>query len=76
MGNQILATKCVIHTHSKYANLLTQLLHPEEMFEISDQEMIKGILNRKTGVNYANIEVLKVPIIENATHEFMLLVGF
>uniref|UniRef100_A0A914YK55 Class II aldolase/adducin N-terminal domain-containing protein n=1 Tax=Panagrolaimus superbus TaxID=310955 RepID=A0A914YK55_9BILA len=66
-------TNCVIHTHSKYANLLTQLLGHDETFEISDQEMIKGIMNRRTRKNYSNIEILCVPIIENATHEYMLL---
>ena len=35
-------TQCVIHTHSKAANLITQLLKDEDAFEISHQEYIKG----------------------------------
>uniref|UniRef100_A0AC34GQV3 Class II aldolase/adducin N-terminal domain-containing protein n=1 Tax=Panagrolaimus sp. ES5 TaxID=591445 RepID=A0AC34GQV3_9BILA len=66
-------TNCVIHTHSKYANLLAQLLGHDETFEISDQEMIKGIMNRRTRKNYSNIEILSVPIIENQPFEYMLL---
>uniref|UniRef100_A0A7E4UPX3 Aldolase_II domain-containing protein n=1 Tax=Panagrellus redivivus TaxID=6233 RepID=A0A7E4UPX3_PANRE len=66
-------TTCIIHTHSKYANLLTQLLAPKTIFEITDQEMIKGILNRETLKAYSNQHRLQVPIIENATQEYMLL---
>lgn len=64
----------MIHTHSKYSNLLTQLVKGDK-FEIQDQEMIKGIINQKTGKNYSNFDRLVVPIIENSAQEFMLIVS-
>ncbi|KAI1725661.1 putative methylthioribulose-1-phosphate dehydratase [Ditylenchus destructor] len=56
---------CVIHSHSKFSNLLTQIVS-SSTFDISDQEMIKGVLNRETNSAYSNIDRLVVPIIENA----------
>lgn len=43
---------------------------------MTDQEMIKGILNRKGWKNYSNLDRLIVPIIENSPQEFMLIVNF
>ena len=68
-------TNCVIHSHSHYSNLLTQLLWKQNHFEINDQEMIKGVPNRMNGRNYANLDRLVVPIVENAPEEYMLIVG-
>lgn len=65
----------MIHTHAKYSNLLTQLVKGSNQFEISNQEMIKGVMNRKTWKAYSNIDKLVVPIIENEPEEYMLLVG-
>ncbi|KAJ1362077.1 hypothetical protein KIN20_021493 [Parelaphostrongylus tenuis] len=41
-------SKCVIHTHSKAANLVTQLVK-SDLFEISHQEYIKGVYDPFTG---------------------------
>uniref|UniRef100_A0A0N4ZPZ4 Aldolase_II domain-containing protein n=1 Tax=Parastrongyloides trichosuri TaxID=131310 RepID=A0A0N4ZPZ4_PARTI len=69
---------CVIHTHSKYSNLLTQLLdtnpkYSGNIFEMSGQEMIKGIYNRRLGVNYQNTDIISIPIIDNKQLEYQLL---
>uniref|UniRef100_A0AC34QT52 Class II aldolase/adducin N-terminal domain-containing protein n=1 Tax=Panagrolaimus sp. JU765 TaxID=591449 RepID=A0AC34QT52_9BILA len=64
---------CVIHTHSKYSNLLTQICGDKTCFEITNQEMIKGIFNRKTKKAMNNTDILQIPIIENAEQEYMLL---
>jgi len=65
---------CVIHIHSKYSNMLTQLISGNK-FEISNQEMLKGILKRsqRGWSSYTNTELLVVPIIENAPQEYMLM---
>uniref|UniRef100_A0A914C2E1 Class II aldolase/adducin N-terminal domain-containing protein n=1 Tax=Acrobeloides nanus TaxID=290746 RepID=A0A914C2E1_9BILA len=63
---------CVIHTHAKFSNLLTQLIKGGQ-FEIANQEMIKGIMNRKTWKAYANVDKLIVPIVDNEPEEYMLL---
>ncbi|CAG9862892.1 unnamed protein product [Phyllotreta striolata] len=58
----------VIHTHSKAAVLAT-LIFPGNEFECSHLEMIKGIRNQETGVNFRYDEKLVVPIIENTPFE-------
>ncbi|XP_046628817.1 methylthioribulose-1-phosphate dehydratase [Neodiprion virginianus] len=58
----------VIHTHSKFAVMVT-LLWPETEFRITHLEMIKGIRNQKTGRAYRYDEELVVPIIENTPFE-------
>ncbi|EGG24454.1 class II aldolase/adducin [Cavenderia fasciculata] len=60
----------VIHTHSKHAVMAT-LLYTGTEFEISHQEMIKGIVSGH-GVNAKYLQYqdrLVVPIIENTPHE-------
>lgn len=64
-------SKCVIHTHSKYANLITQLV-TQDFFAISHQEMIQGVENRKTGKRLDNIDCAVVPIIESELNEKLL----
>jgi len=58
----------VIHSHSKWANLVT-MLYPGNEFRITYQEMIKGIKNQATGKNYRYDDQLVVPIIENTCFE-------
>uniref|UniRef100_A0A6P7G6T9 Probable methylthioribulose-1-phosphate dehydratase n=1 Tax=Diabrotica virgifera virgifera TaxID=50390 RepID=A0A6P7G6T9_DIAVI len=58
----------VIHTHSKAAVLVT-MLFPDKEFKCTHLEMIKGIRNQKTGVNFRYDEELIVPIIENTPFE-------
>jgi len=58
----------VIHTHSKWANLVTQLW-PGNEFIITHQEMIKGIRNQATKAWYRYDETLKVPIVDNTCFE-------
>lgn len=58
----------VIHTHSKFALLVT-LLFPGKEFRCTHLEMIKGIKNQKLGRNYRYDEELVVPIIENTPFE-------
>ncbi|CAH1098576.1 unnamed protein product [Psylliodes chrysocephalus] len=58
----------VIHTHSKAA-LLATMLFPGKEFKCTHLEMIKGIKNQKTGVNFRYDEELVVPIIENTPFE-------
>jgi len=58
----------VIHSHSKWANLVT-MLYPGKEFKITYQEMIKGIKNQITGKNYRYDDNLVVPIIENTCFE-------
>uniref|UniRef100_A0A0N5B8T3 Aldolase_II domain-containing protein n=1 Tax=Strongyloides papillosus TaxID=174720 RepID=A0A0N5B8T3_STREA len=74
--------QCVIHTHSKYSNLLTQLIDKKskidgnfnrDEFCMNNQEMIKGIINRETEKNFSNLETIKIPIIENKPYEHQLL---
>ncbi|XP_077994618.1 methylthioribulose-1-phosphate dehydratase-like [Glandiceps talaboti] len=60
--------KACIHSHSKYANLVTMLSTGPE-FRITHQEMIKGIRNDVTGKSLNNTDMLVVPIIENTEHE-------
>lgn len=58
----------VIHSHSKNAVLAT-LLYPGKEFQITHQEMIKGIKKDTTGMNYRYDDDLVVPIIENTPFE-------
>ncbi|KAL3125708.1 hypothetical protein niasHT_009795 [Heterodera trifolii] len=62
---------CVIHTHSKWANLITQLIRGDE-FKISNQEMIQGCENRLTKGRLENIDVLVVPIVQTEINEHLL----
>ncbi|KJH43634.1 hypothetical protein DICVIV_10352 [Dictyocaulus viviparus] len=66
-------SKCVIHTHSKAANLITQLIKLDT-FEISHQEYIKGVTDQFTGRNLSYEDTLIIPIIENQSQEEELLV--
>lgn len=64
----------VIHTHSKWANLIT-ILCPGPEFVITLQEMIKGIKNQAAGKYLRYDDELVVPIIENTCHEADLKVS-
>ena len=64
---------CVIHTHTKFGNLLTQLIKGNE-FRISMQEMIQGCENRQTKQKMDNVDTLVVPIIPTELNEFLLCV--
>ncbi|KAI6156327.1 Methylthioribulose-1-phosphate dehydratase [Pisolithus thermaeus] len=57
-----------IHTHSQNAVMAT-LLWPGDMFEISHQEMIKGVRRGGNGLALSYLDTLKVPIIENTPNE-------
>lgn len=57
-----------IHTHSQNAVMAT-LLWPGDMFEISHQEMIKGVRRGGNGLTLSYLDTLKVPIIENTPNE-------
>ncbi|KAK5969881.1 Methylthioribulose-1-phosphate dehydratase [Trichostrongylus colubriformis] len=65
-------SKCVIHSHGKAVNLITQLLK-SNLFEISHQEYIKGVYDPFTGKNFNYEDTLAIPIIENQPHEAQLL---
>ncbi|XGW33370.1 hypothetical protein V3C99_017648 [Haemonchus contortus] len=65
-------SKCVIHTHGKNANFITQLIKGN-MFEISHQEYIKGVYDPFTGKTFSYDDTLAIPIIENRLHEIELL---
>uniref|UniRef100_A0A8R1HRS7 Probable methylthioribulose-1-phosphate dehydratase n=1 Tax=Caenorhabditis japonica TaxID=281687 RepID=A0A8R1HRS7_CAEJA len=65
-------SECVIHTHSKSANLITQLLK-SQVFEISHQEYIKGIYDPFSGKALKYSDTLVIPIIENMPSESLLL---
>ncbi|XP_058788551.1 probable methylthioribulose-1-phosphate dehydratase [Phymastichus coffea] len=58
----------VIHTHSKFAVMVT-LLWPGKEFRVTHLEMIKGIRNQQLGRAYRFDEELVVPIIENTPFE-------
>jgi len=63
---------CVVHTHSKFAVLLTKLIQGTE-FRISEQEMLVGITNRNNGNKYFQYtDILTIPIIEPEPDEIML----
>uniref|UniRef100_A0A183BS61 Aldolase_II domain-containing protein n=1 Tax=Globodera pallida TaxID=36090 RepID=A0A183BS61_GLOPA len=64
---------CVIHTHSKFANLITALHAKSDRLKIADQEMLKGIINRRTGKAMRNTDTFVLPIVENAPEERDLL---
>ncbi|KAL6722766.1 hypothetical protein Aduo_017857 [Ancylostoma duodenale] len=66
-------SKCVIHTHGKSANLITQLLRNKDLFEISHQEYIKGVYDPFTGKNLNYDDTLTIPIIENKPRENQLM---
>jgi len=57
-----------IHTHSQNAVMAT-LLWPGNEFQISHQEMIKGVRIAGTGKALSYLDTLVVPIIENTPHE-------
>ncbi|KAH8549145.1 methylthioribulose-1-phosphate dehydratase [Umbelopsis sp. PMI_123] len=57
-----------IHTHSQNAVMAT-LLYPGETFEISHQEMIKGIRRGTSKTNLRYFDKLVVPIVENTPEE-------
>ena len=57
-----------IHTHSQNAVMAT-LLYPGKTFEISHQEMIKGIRRGTTKTNLRYFDKLVVPIVENTPEE-------
>ncbi|KAF8301467.1 Methylthioribulose-1-phosphate dehydratase [Clavulina sp. PMI_390] len=61
------AGSCV-HTHSQHAVMAT-LLWPGEVFEISHQEMIKGVLIGGMGKALSYLDKLTIPIIDNTPHE-------
>ncbi|CAI5454320.1 unnamed protein product [Caenorhabditis angaria] len=65
-------SECVIHTHSKAANLITQLISGDT-FEISHQEYIKGIYNPFSGHALKYNDTLIIPIINNRPSESLLL---
>ncbi|CAD6188857.1 unnamed protein product [Caenorhabditis auriculariae] len=65
-------SECVIHTHSKAANLITQLVK-QDTFEISHQEYIKGVYDPFSGANLRFDDTLVIPIIENRPSESQLL---
>ncbi len=58
----------VIHTHSQHAVRAT-LLAPGNEFQITHQEMIKGIRQSCHGERLRYFDTLTVPIIDNTTHE-------
>ncbi|CEG78505.1 Putative Methylthioribulose-1-phosphate dehydratase [Rhizopus microsporus] len=58
----------LIHTHSQNAVMAT-LLYPGKTFEISHQEMIKGIRIGSTTQNLRYFDKLVVPIVENTPEE-------
>lgn len=57
-----------IHTHSQNAVMAT-LLYSGDTFEISHQEMIKGIRIGSTKKNLRYFDKLVVPIVENTPEE-------
>uniref|UniRef100_A0A1I8A1P5 Aldolase_II domain-containing protein n=1 Tax=Steinernema glaseri TaxID=37863 RepID=A0A1I8A1P5_9BILA len=70
--NSVAGSHCVIHTHSKWANLITMLTNGRE-FVISHQEMIKGVFNPQSWKAYSYDDRLVIPIIENKPTEDQLL---
>jgi methylthioribulose-1-phosphate dehydratase len=56
-----------LHTHSQSAVLATMLFDKE--FRISHVEMIKGIVNPKTGKAFLYCDTLVIPIIDNTNFE-------
>ncbi|KAK0397592.1 hypothetical protein QR680_002183 [Steinernema hermaphroditum] len=70
--NTVAGSHCVIHTHSKWANVITVLTKGRN-FEISHQEMIKGVFNPLTWKAYSYSDRLVIPIIENKPTEDQLL---
>ncbi|PVU93866.1 hypothetical protein BB559_003142 [Furculomyces boomerangus] len=56
-----------VHSHSQNAVLVTMMYDKE--FEISNQEMIKGITRDGKGVNLSYFDTLRVPIIDNTAQE-------
>jgi len=59
---------CVIHTHSKWAALVTMLVSGSEL-AISHLEMVKGIRDQATGKALRYDQTLRIPIIENTCFE-------
>lgn len=57
----------VIHTHSQHAVRATLLC--DDVFEICHQEMIKGIRRSTFGERLRYFDTLRVPVIDNTTHE-------
>ncbi|CAG8476896.1 6666_t:CDS:2 [Ambispora gerdemannii] len=57
-----------IHTHSQNAVLAT-LMYPGDTFEITHQEMIKGIRRGSTKENLRYFDTCVVPIVENTPKE-------
>jgi hypothetical protein len=64
----------VIHTHTKWGNLITQLVDGPE-FRIAGQEMIQGCEDRAGRRRLENVETLVVPIIETEINEHVLCVS-
>ncbi|KAL0074328.1 methylthioribulose-1-phosphate dehydratase [Phycomyces blakesleeanus] len=62
------AAGACIHTHSQNAVMAT-LLYPGKTFEISHQEMIKGIRRGSSKTNLRYFDKLVVPIVENTPEE-------
>lgn len=61
-------SEACIHTHSQNAVLAT-LLYPGKTFEITHQEMIKGIRKGNTKESLRYFDKLVVPIVENTPLE-------
>lgn len=59
----------VIHTHSQHAVRATLIAKDPRKFEITHQEMIKGIRRGTFGERLRYFDTLVVPIIDNTTHE-------
>ncbi|CAK5023842.1 unnamed protein product [Meloidogyne enterolobii] len=66
-------TSCVIHTHSKYANLVTVLFAQRNCLEITNQEMLKGVMDRRNWRSFQNTDKFILPIVENKPQEQDLL---
>ncbi|XP_046864107.1 methylthioribulose-1-phosphate dehydratase-like [Xenia sp. Carnegie-2017] len=62
------AAGAVFHIHTLNAVMVTALCHGNE-FRISHQQMIKAIVNCRTGRNYRYDEELVIPIVENENEE-------
>ncbi|XP_032222586.1 probable methylthioribulose-1-phosphate dehydratase [Nematostella vectensis] len=59
----------VIHSHSKYAVMVSLLDQEATEFRITHQQMIKGIFNSKSHMYHNFHDLLVIPIIENAPDE-------
>jgi hypothetical protein len=64
----------VMHSHSKYSDILSGMLREGDVIRITGEQMINAIEDRSTGLVLAYTDTLEIPIIRNDPSEGLFIV--